>query len=88
MLKVERTNRFKKSYALCKERNYDMAMIKTVMGLLTNQKPLPRRYRNHKLKGYIPPCWECHVKGDWLLIYRYEKDTIIFEDTGTHSDLF
>ncbi|MCH8318570.1 MAG: type II toxin-antitoxin system YafQ family toxin [Bacteroidetes bacterium] len=30
------------------------------------------------------------MEADWLLIYRIDKsdNTIIFERTGTHSDLF
>jgi hypothetical protein len=29
-----------------------------------------------------------HIKPDWLLIYMTDEDRIIFERTGTHSDLF
>ena len=88
MLNVEYTNAFKKSYVLCVKRKYDMEALKKVMDILTNQQPLPKRHRDHKLKGNFLNCRECHIKGDWLLIYRYEPQTIIFEDTGTHSDLF
>jgi mRNA interferase YafQ len=88
MLNAERTNAFKKSYARCVKRGYDMNALKEVMTLLTYQETLPKRYRNHKLKGQFADCWECHVKPDWLLLYRYEPQTIIFENTGTHSDLF
>ncbi|MBW1752042.1 MAG: type II toxin-antitoxin system YafQ family toxin [Deltaproteobacteria bacterium] len=31
---------------------------------------------------------ECHVEPDWLLIYKIIDSEIIFERTGTHSDLF
>lgn len=31
---------------------------------------------------------DCHVRGDWVLIYRIEGNTITFERTGTHADLF
>ncbi|MCP4297880.1 MAG: type II toxin-antitoxin system mRNA interferase toxin, RelE/StbE family [Proteobacteria bacterium] len=30
----------------------------------------------------------CHIEPDWLLIYKVEDHQIIFERTGTHSDLF
>jgi mRNA-degrading endonuclease YafQ of YafQ-DinJ toxin-antitoxin module len=29
-----------------------------------------------------------HLAWDWLLIYRLEEDTVIFERTGAHSELF
>ena len=32
--------------------------------------------------------FECHLAPDWLLIYKIENQTVIFERTGTHSDLF
>jgi len=31
---------------------------------------------------------ECHIEPDWLLVYRLEPGVVIFERTGTHSDLF
>jgi mRNA interferase YafQ len=31
---------------------------------------------------------ECHIEANWLLIYKLEGKTMIFERTGTHSDLF
>ncbi|MBU4128076.1 MAG: type II toxin-antitoxin system YafQ family toxin, partial [Proteobacteria bacterium] len=31
---------------------------------------------------------ECHIEPDWLLIYKIMENEIIFERTGTHSDLF
>ena len=34
--------------------------------------------------------WECHIQGDWLLIWSQDDTELIllFTDTGTHSDLF
>ena len=29
-----------------------------------------------------------NVEPDWLLIYKLESDSVLFERTGTHSDLF
>jgi mRNA interferase YafQ len=29
-----------------------------------------------------------HIESDWLLIDKIEDDRIIFERTGSHSDLF
>jgi mRNA interferase YafQ len=33
---------------------------------------------------------ECHIEPDWLLIYKIDQENleIIFERTGSHSDLF
>ncbi|EKD27481.1 MAG: plasmid stability protein, partial [uncultured bacterium] len=29
-----------------------------------------------------------HLEPDWILIYKALNDSIIFERTGSHSDLF
>ena len=90
MLQSHRTIRFRKNVEVCIKRGYDMSLLKNVMRALATQQTLPKRCRPHKLRGEFTGCWECHIKGDWLLIYRYDfqKQQIFFEDTGTHSDLF
>jgi len=42
----------------------------------------------HDLSGDYSNRRECHIEPDWLLIYKPEEERIIFERTGTHSDLF
>jgi mRNA interferase YafQ len=34
--------------------------------------------------------WECHIKGDWLLILEQNDKELylLFTGKGTHSDLF
>lgn len=58
------------------------------MGLLIKRNPLPAKQKDHKLIGNFKDRRECHIESDWLLIYKIEQDTIIFERTGSHSDLF
>ena len=31
---------------------------------------------------------DCHIESDWILIYRVDDDAIVFERTGTLSDIF
>lgn len=65
-----------------------MAKFKEAASRLISQEPLDARYRNHKLTGNFKNRWECHLEPDWLLVYKLFGDEIIFERTGTHSDLF
>jgi mRNA interferase YafQ len=90
MLHTVGTNRFEKNLALCKKRGYDMELFKEVARLLSEEKPLPQKYKAHKLNPYSSGRWDCHIKDDWVLIYRFDYvgRKVIFEDTGTHSDLF
>ncbi|MCH5162372.1 MAG: type II toxin-antitoxin system YafQ family toxin [Clostridiales bacterium] len=92
MLKIEFQGRFKKDYKLAVKRGCDIAELQKVISLLANEQPLPIKYRDHALvdtKEY-KGVRECHIKPDWLLIYKIDNDCLILKliRTGTHSDLF
>ena len=61
-----------------------------VISLLMQTGTLPERYRPHKLSGNYKGKWECHIKGDGLLVWeQYEAELLlIMIDTGSHSDIF
>jgi mRNA interferase YafQ len=90
MYTIITTNRFEKELKLCKKRGYDMELIQKVISILSNTGKLPAKYKPHKLSGNYENCWECHIKGDWLLIWMQNDQelTLLFTNTGTHSDLF
>lgn len=69
---------------------YDMRRLKAAMLLLVaNDAPLPPEYLDHELSGERKGFRECHIGGDFLLIYDLrEDDSIIFTRAGTHADLF
>ncbi|MCL2069443.1 MAG: type II toxin-antitoxin system YafQ family toxin [Treponema sp.] len=52
------------------------------------EEPLSRSNREHNLSGNYIGHTECHVKGDWVIIYRFSPGKVTFVRTGTHSDLF
>jgi mRNA interferase YafQ len=62
--------------------------IKRVIRKLITEKRLEARYKNYRLLGNYKNRRECHIEPDWLLIYKIMENEIIFERTGTHSDLF
>jgi mRNA interferase YafQ len=71
-----------------------MKRLKEAMLLLiAGDAPLPTEWLDHQLKGKE---WmehrECHIGGDFLLIYRLEgsrdNEMVIFVRAGTHADLF
>jgi len=66
-----------------------MRRLKEAMLLLVaNDGPLPAEYLDHELTGDWRDFRECHVGGDFLLIYRLEGVGVTFVRTGTHSELF
>lgn len=56
--------------ANCKE---DINSLRTVLILLSNQRNVPKKYRDHRLVN--SPYRELHISGDVLLLYRYEADS-------------
>ena len=68
----------------------NMDLLKKAICILESEGKLPQEYRPHKLSGNYSGCWECHLKGDWLLVWEQNDTelTLLFTGTGTHSDLF
>ncbi len=90
MYAVRMTNTFRKDIEKCRKRGYDMDRLKKAVQLLERDGTLPTEFRPHKLSGNYAGSWECHLKGDWLLVWE-QNDTeliLLFTGTGTHSDLF
>ena len=71
-----------------------MHRLKAAMLLLiANDAPLGPEWRDHALKGSWALYRECHVGGDFLLIYRIDDSdrpsgTVYFARAGTHAQLF
>ena len=84
------TKGFRKDWErLSRSGRYDMNRLKVAMLLLiANDAPLGAEWLDHPLKGDWADHRECHIGGDFLLIYRLEGDAVIFVRSGTHSDLF
>ena len=88
MRKPTATKQFERDLRKMVRRGKDAAKLREVMGKLINCEPLETRNKDHPLKGNHKDRRECHIEPDWLLIYKIEQSEIIFERTGTHSDLF
>jgi mRNA interferase YafQ len=88
MRKPSFTRRFEKDLKRMGKRGKELQKIKEVMGQLIAEEQLAERYRDHTLIGNYQGRRECHIEPNWLLIYKLEEENIIFERTGTHSDLF
>ena len=90
MLDVVLSNRFKKDLKLAAKRGLDLAELETVVNRLAAQQPLPDKNRDHTLTGDYIGFRECHIRPDWLLVYRVDgEDLVLFLFlTGSHTDLF
>ena len=89
-----KTKEFVKDWAkLSASGRYNLNNLKEVMLLLiSNDEPLGAEWLDHPLKGGWDDHRECHVGGDFLLIYRIEQSgkhqAVVFVRTGSHADLF
>lgn len=88
MLRPEYTNQFKKDIKILKKRNADISLLKNIIEILCNEQPIPEKHKDHSLSGNWCGCRDCHIKPDWILIYQIGNGIIVFERTGSHSDLF
>ncbi len=84
------TQQFKKDVLKLKKRGYDISLAIEVINLIATGIELPRKNKDHKLKGEYKNCRECHIAPDWLLIYQISNQNVILYlmRTGTHSDLY
>ena len=87
---VRISTRFKKDFRRCMKRGLDMKLITDAMDLLEATGTLPAEYKPHPLKGDHKGQWECHIEPNWLMTWEQNDNelTLLFLQTGTHSDIF
>ena len=63
--------------------------LENVVNMLARGIPLPPKYRDHPLHGEWEGSRECHVRPDFLLVYRLEgDDLLVLERLGSHAEIF
>lgn len=84
------TTRFESDLKRMLRRGKDPAKIKEVITRLIRRELLDSKNRDHRLIGNYKGRRDCHIEPDRILIYKLEleRGRIIFERTGTHSDLY
>ena len=88
MLTPAFTRQFDKDVKRMQRRAKNLEKLKTIIRSLIAEESLNPIFHDHKLIGNWKARRECHIESNWLLIYKIEENRIIFERTGTHSDLF
>ena len=88
MRKIQATSQFKKDLKRAKKQGRNLEELNNVVDTLQHDRDLQPKYRDHALSGNYKGTRECHIRPDWLIIYRKLKDILRLERTGSHSDLF
>lgn len=82
------TKQFNKDVKCCQRRRKNFEKFKIIARSLLSGESLDPINRDHKLTENYVSRRECHIESDWLLVYKYEGENLVFERLGTHSDLF
>ena len=89
MKNLQPTTKYRKDLKRYRNNPKKLDALKNVLTMLRNEEPIPAEYQPHMLHGNYKGCMECHVQGDYLLIW-FDPNTDIIElvRLGTHSELF
>ena len=87
MLEVLETRKFLKSYKKIKHKKKILKELQVVIKILISKEELPKKYKDHELKGKFAGIRELHLGYDDLLLYfvKDEQNQLILVDIGTHS---
>jgi mRNA interferase YafQ len=69
MRSIIRKSQFKRDFKKLRSSHREIALLKTAIQRLAAGEELPVSFRDHALAGKYAACRECHLSGDWLLIY-------------------
>ena len=89
MKRIFPSTQYKKDYKRVRNNPSKMKALAKIIDLLANEQPIPAQYNPHLLHGDYKGCMECHVQGDFLLVWFDEaRDVIELVRLGSHSELF
>ena len=76
-LRIIATSAYKKDYKKALKANRKMDLLDSVVWQLSEGKKLSESFRDHSLTGNWSGYRECHIKPDWLLIYRVIENKLV-----------
>lgn len=89
MKRLQPTTQYRKDLKRYRNQPKKLAALLEVTRMLENGQSIPAEYKPHPLHGEYEGCIECHVQGDFLLIwFDEEHDIIELVRVGSHSELF
>lgn len=83
------SSQYKKDLKRIRNNPKKAADLLEVLRMLENEIEIPESYKPHMLTGDYAGCMECHIQGDFLLIWLDpESNQIDLVRLGSHSELF
>ena len=87
MKRIVFTQKAKKDMKRLQGDSKKIGLLTDVLFKLANDEVLDPTYHVHELKREDVGCLECHIQGDFLLIWM-DDDMIKIIRVGSHSELF
>lgn len=89
MKRLKPSTQYKKDYKRFRNNPKKIKKLFEVLNLLKNEVAIPEIYDPHLLTGNYAGYMECHIEGDFLLIwFDPDTDQIDLVRLGSHSELF
>jgi len=92
MLKIKIEKSFKKDISRdqkCgKYSKNDFEILKIIINKLQNNEEVDSIYKRHSLKGDLQNFESIHIKNDWLLIFKVDKEYLYLVMLGAHSQVY
>ena len=91
MRTIERTGQFKRDFKRETKGSHRETLQREfadIAKILTADRQMNEKYRDHALTGEWQDCRDCHAKPDLVLIYRKQgSDVLQLVRPGSHSEL-
>ncbi|MDE5876243.1 MAG: type II toxin-antitoxin system YafQ family toxin [Muribaculaceae bacterium] len=89
MKNLKPSTQYKKDLKRLRNNPKKVAELLKVLHILEHELEIPEEYKPHILTGDYNGCMECHIQGDFLLIWiDQDSDEIYLVRLGSHSELF
>jgi mRNA interferase YafQ len=87
--KVDSTGEFDSNLELMYKQGKDLQVMLDLVTLLARGENTRVSHKTHKMKGSSEKLMDSHLKGDWVLLWKIENNTLVLTlvDTGSHSHL-
>ncbi len=92
MLKIKIEKSFKKDIERAKKSgnysNKDFELLKKIIENLENGKDIAPKYKRHPLKGNMKGYEAIHIKPEWILVFKIDKEYLYLIMLGKHTQVY
>ncbi len=92
MLEIKIEKSFKKDIARDKKSGHynknDFELLKVIISNLQNMQEIDEKFKRHPLKGTMKGFEAIHIKGDWILIFKVNKESLNLVMLGEHTQVY